>query len=112
MTRDPEKFLHDMLDRCRFLLELTVNENIERYRSDRIFRSAIERELQCIGEALLQLRSICPEVATEITESERIIGFRHVLVHGYFSLKPTLAWEVVKNKLPVLAEEVEQLLGH
>jgi len=79
MTRDPEKYLYDMLDGCRFLLEFTANEGLERYRSDRAFRSAIERELQNIGEALLQLRSLRPDIAARIPEVERIIGFRHVL---------------------------------
>ena len=110
MTRDREKFLFDMLDSCRFLLEITAQETVDRYTSDRVFRSAVERELQIIGEAMLQLESLDPATAGQIAEHERIIGFRHVLVHGYDVLEPDVVWHIVKNKLPILRTELEQLL--
>jgi uncharacterized protein with HEPN domain len=46
-----------------------------------------------------------------IGESQRIIGFRHVLVHGYDVLDPTVVWFVVTDKLPTLRDELESLLG-
>lgn len=110
MTRDPEKFLFDILDSARFLVNLTKGESEARYRTDRVFRGAVERELQIIGEALMQLRSLRPEVAATITESHKIIGFRHVLVHGYFDLDAGTVWDVVQNKLEILAREVGDIL--
>ena len=100
-----------MLDSSRFLLELTVNQTVARYNSDRVFRGAVERELQIIGEAMLQLKALSPETASSFTEHERIIGFRHVLVHGYYNLDPDLVWLVIKEKLPILRGELETLLG-
>lgn len=110
MTRDPEKFVYDMLDACRFLLEMTAGHTVDRYKSDRAFRSAIERELQVIGEAMIQLRAIAPEAVSQITEYERIIGFRHVLVHGYHSLDADIVWFVIQDKIPTLREELERQL--
>lgn len=110
MTRDPEKFLFDILDSARFLLEFTASETVERYRTDRAFRAAVERELQNVGEALMQLRNIRPEMAARISESAQIIGFRHVLVHGYFALDAATVWDVVQNKLSVLAQEAKDML--
>ena len=111
MTRDREKFLFDMLDSCRFLLELTAQESVNRYVSDRAFRGAVERELQIIGEAMLQLRSLDRSTAERISEHERIIGFRHVLVHRYDVLEPDIVWHIVKDRLPVLRVQLEELLG-
>ena len=111
MPRDREKYLFDMLDSCRFLLEFTSPEGMDRYTSDRAFRSAVERELQIIGEAMLQIRSLDPATIAEISESERIIGFRHVLVHGYDAIDPEIVWYIVKDKLPVLRAQLEALLG-
>lgn len=110
MPRDREKFLFDMLDSCRFLLELTARESVTRYISDRTFRGAVERELQIIGEAMLRLKSLDPATAGRIGEHERIIGFRHVLVHGYDALEPDIVWYIVKEKLPILRTELEGLL--
>lgn len=110
MTRDPEKFLFDMLDACRFLIELTTSATVERYIRDRTFRSAVERELQKIGEAMVQLKSLDPQCAERIPDHERIIRFRHVLVHGYYKLDSDAVWDVVKEKLPVLQKELEAML--
>ncbi len=111
MKRDPKKYLADMLDGCRFLAELTRGKSIDDYRCDRTFRSAVERELQNIGEALRQLHSCAPDVAAKISEHEKIIRFRHALVHGYDSVKPQLVWDVIEVKLPAMWTELEALLG-
>lgn len=108
--RDPEKYLHDMLSSCEFLLEFTVGKTVGDYIDDRAFRSALERELQIIGEALIQLEKVAPACAAEIPEYENIIGFRHVLVHGYDSLDPATVWNVIETKLEVLAKKLKSLL--
>ena len=110
MRRNPKKFIFDMLDSCRFLLELTRTDNADRYRDDRVFRGAVERELQIIGEAMLQLKTLDPQAAERFTEHARIIGFRHILVHGYHSLDPDLVWVVITEKLPLLRDELEAAL--
>jgi len=110
MPRDPEKYLFDMLDSCRFLLEFTSGHTLEEYTRDRGFRSAIERELQIIGEALIQLNQLAPETAQQISEYQRIISFRHVLVHAYDSLNYDLVWYVVERKLPTFQDEIQALL--
>jgi len=78
MLRDPEKYLFDMLGSSGFLLEFTAGRTLGEYVHDRGFRSAIERELQIIGEALIQLHKLAPQIAQQISEYERIISFRHV----------------------------------
>lgn len=111
MPRDREKYLYDMLNSCSFLVELTADENFDRFIQDRVFRRAIERELQIVGEALMQLKSLDSTMVTQISDHERIIGFRHVLVHGYDAIDPDIVWFVVKEKIPILRGELEVLLG-
>ena len=108
--REPEKYLYDMLSSCEFLLEFTDNKTVENYKNDRAFRSAVERELQIIGEALISLEKVAPSVATRIPEYQNIIGFRHVLVHGYDSLDPMTVWNVIEMKLEVLTPIIKSLL--
>jgi len=99
-----------MLSSCEFLLEFTNNKTVDDYINDRAFRSALERELQIIGEALIQLEKAAPTVAGEIPEYRNIIGFRHVLVHGYDGLDPMTVWNVVETKLQALAQKITLLL--
>jgi uncharacterized protein with HEPN domain len=46
----------------------------------------------------------------EISEHRSIIGFRHVLVHGYDSLDPNTVWNVVETKIAVLLRQSKELL--
>ena len=105
---DAQKYLYDMLSSCDFLLEFTQGKTIDDYKDDRGFRSAVERELQIIGEALMD-RSY-PEMAEQIPDYLNIIGFRHVLVHGYDSLNPATVWHVIQTKLTELRAKVQSLL--
>lgn len=107
---EPEKYLYDMLSSCEFLLEFTGNKTVDDYINDRGFRSAVERELQIIGEALIGLEKAAPTVAEQIPEYQNIIGFRHVLVHGYNSLDPMTVWNVIETKLEFLAPNIRSLL--
>lgn len=111
MPRDPEKYLYDMDDAAAFLLEFTKDQTVDRFRTDRPFRSAVERELLIIGEALFQLERHHPTIAERISEYERIIRFRHVLVHGYDQIDADLVWVVVSRKLAPLRDEVRMLLS-
>ena len=108
--RDPKKYLYDIVNCSEFLLQLTKDKTVEDYKTDRVFRSALERELQIIGEAMLQLDRVSPETVEEISEHRSIIGFRHVLVHGYDSLDPNTVWNVVETKIAVLLNQARELL--
>ena len=110
MQHDPQKFLYDMLDSAKFLIDFTKGRTLEDYHGDRGFRSAVERELQIIGEALFRLNALNPAVAQRISEHARVIGFRHVLVHGYDSLDHDVVWAIVQTKLAILRGEAETLL--
>ncbi len=66
---------------------------------NRPIRSAVERELMVLSEALYQLHRNFPEVAEQITSWREIIGFRHALVHGYDSLKMPVIWDVINDDL-------------
>ena len=59
---------------------------------------------------MLQLDHISPETVEEISEHRSIIGFRHVLVHGYDSLDPDTVWNVVETKIALLLKQTKELL--
>lgn len=106
----PQKYLHDMISSCEFLLEFTNGRTVDDYREDRAFRSAVERELQIIGEALMQLNDARPDIAEQIPDYTNIIGFRHVLVHGYDALNPATVWNVIETKLAHLKDRIRTIL--
>jgi uncharacterized protein with HEPN domain len=48
--------------------------------------------------------------AARISEYERIIAFRNILIHGYAEIDNRIVWDVLQTKLPKLLKEVEALL--
>lgn len=39
-----------------------------------------------------------------------MIGLRHVLVHGYYKIKPKQLWNIIEKDIPILMPQKKQLL--
>ena len=75
-----------------------------------MLRSADERQLQIIGDALKRLSKLDPDTAAEIPDLPRIVAFRNVLVHGYAMIDNELVWEVATTRAQVLSMAIDGLL--
>ncbi len=75
---------------------------------DLMFRSAIERKIGIIGEAMTKILQIEPSIP--ITNARKIKGTRNYIVHAYDSLSPEMLWGIVINDLDTLKKEVMNLL--
>lgn len=53
-----------------------------------------------------EFRAEHPEI-----EWEAIEGMRHVLVHGYYTIRPQQVWQVVEVDIPALKPQIETLLA-
>ena len=86
MQRDPRANLWDAREAAAAILEFVAGKTFEDYSSDRLLRSAVERQFEIIGEALNQLCKIEPQWADRIPDVPQIIAFRNVLIHSYASV--------------------------
>ena len=102
--------LAQVKDAVSFVPSVTDGRTLEEYAGDRLLRQAVERNLEIIGEAVGRLRRGDPETASRLSEHERIMAFRNVLIHGYDLIDDALVWDTIQTKLPVLLSEVEGLL--
>jgi uncharacterized protein with HEPN domain len=102
--------LRQIADACSFVLSVTEGKSLEDYSKERLLRQGVERNLQIIGEAVGRLQRDDPQTANRLSEHERIVGFRNVLVHGYDLVDDAIVWDTIRTKLPLLLLEVEDLL--
>jgi uncharacterized protein with HEPN domain len=72
--------------------------------------AAVERQFEIIGEALVGLRRVAPEVAAMVPDLPQIIGFRNVLIHAYGDIDSKEVWGTIENDLPRLRNSVAELL--
>jgi uncharacterized protein with HEPN domain len=75
-----------------------------------MLRSAVERQFEIIGEALRRLINLNPEIASRISEHERIISFRNVIAHGYDVVDDATVWQAIREKLPSLMSQAKGIL--
>lgn len=83
----------------------------ESYAQDELRRSAVERQMLIIGEALNNLRRSDPATAAQIPDLVRIIGMRNVLAHGYAVVEDAVVWRAATTRIPTLLSVVESLLA-
>ncbi len=82
----------------------------EGYLDSPMARAAVERKMQIIGEAFMQLTKLDPATAAQIQDVRQIIGFRNVLVHGYAVVESRTVYEIAIQRLPELEIVVHRLL--
>jgi len=111
MQLESAKYLEDIREAGRTVLQATAGRTLEDYLRDKILRLAVERCFEIIGEALRRLDERDRETASKITDFKRIIAFRNILIHGYSLVKHDIVWSVVEIQLPTLLAEVEGMLA-
>ncbi len=111
MRLESKKYLYDIAAAAGSAIEFVSGKSFSDYTSDLILRSAVERQLEIVGEALAQLARTDPATASRISEYQRIIAFRNILIHGYAEIDHRIVWNVLELKLPKVRREAEALLG-
>lgn len=81
------------------------------YRADWLRQSAVERQIEIIGEALNRLRRIDETTAARIANLSAIIGVRNIIAHGYDVVDHERLWQLLHHEIPVLRTRLEELLN-
>jgi len=104
------KCLYDIkiaIDEINLFLE-TGPKDIEDYKKNFLFKRAIERNLEIIGEAINRILKDDPDFP--IDNARRIIGLRNQIIHGYDSVSDENIWGIIIAHLPKLKAEIERLI--
>jgi uncharacterized protein with HEPN domain len=109
MRRDFRVYLEDILEAAGAAREFVTGMGKDELNKDRRTRDAVVRNLEIIGEAVKKLPPQTKRSHPEV-EWKKIAGLRDILVHDYFGIDMDIVWDVVQNKLPVLAEQVQRIL--
>lgn len=110
MKREAKKFLVDIQLSIGDIESFTTDiKKFEDFLNDRKTYSAVERHLIIIiGEAIHKFRGLETEV--KIDDTGKIYGLRNRLVHAYDSIDANTLYSIVRNHLPRLKLEVNELL--
>ena len=110
-NRNVKKYLYDIKQAIDSINEyLGDNRDFFKYQENKQLRRAVERELEIIGEAVNKALLIEPELASSIQDARRIVDLRNYVIHGYDKIDDVIIWGVISKNLPLLKNQIEQLL--
>jgi uncharacterized protein with HEPN domain len=110
MPRSIRDYLQHILDEIDYLNRSVKHVKKDDFLQDETLKRAFVRSIEVIGEAAKQvpddLRQQYPQL-----EWRAIVGMRDRLIHGYFGIDYEIVWDVVSNKLKLLAPVIKQILA-
>ena len=111
MEHEARKHLWDARKATDAVIRFTQGKTFDDYLADDLLRSAVERQLQNVGEAIAQLAKVNAQMADRVPGFREIVAFRNILVHGYALLDNRLVWRAVGEDVPKLRAAIERLLA-
>lgn len=101
------KHLHDALGAARRAVSFIVGVDDAAYVADVLVRSAVERQLEILGEACRRALDEAPELREQIPEVALAIALRNRIIHGYDRVEHAIVLDIVRRDLPVLIARLE-----
>jgi len=109
MIRYYKLFVKDILDAIDKIEEFVGNMDYGEFMKDDKSSTAVVKKIEIIGEAIKNIpRDV--RVKYKAIPWKDIVGMRNKITHNYFKIDYEIVWNVVKEKLPALKIQIEQVL--
>jgi uncharacterized protein with HEPN domain len=111
MYRDSYVYIKDMIESIDKIFEYTQDISFEDFKNNSLIFDAVIRRLEIIGEAANQIKKSDSNFYNKYPQIEwrNIIDFRNILIHGYFGIIEDIVWNVIKNKLHKLHQNLKAI---
>jgi len=111
MLRSNIELLKHILDECTFVLIAISGKDDEGIVNDPVLSRAIIRSLEIIGEASAKVDADFKAIHSHI-EWRKMSATRNRLIHDYFGVDYDIVLDIIKNKLPDLQFDINQIVNH
>jgi len=108
MKKSSDVYLLNILDAIKAIKSFISNSTETEFKESELLIAGVSYKMQIIGEAASHL----PKTIQEKIDSPwgKIIGMRHVLVHGYDDVEIDILWVTVQNDLKILERQIKKYL--
>lgn len=104
-------YLQDVLDSIiemdSYFIDYPMQYEV--FEKDYLRRSAVERKVEIMGEAINRILKI--DAMFELPNAKEIINTRNMVIHGYDSVTPEFLWGLVIKHIPILKKDIESILS-
>ena len=110
MSKSPLDYLHHILDECDYVVSVITEDTIKDDLLDNeTLKRAVVRSLEIIGEATKKIPADF-KVKWSGISWRNMEGMRDKLIHDYMGVNYSIVWDVVKNIIPVLKKQIEEII--
>ncbi|MDX2285485.1 MAG: DUF86 domain-containing protein [Bacteroidia bacterium] len=103
------EYLCHILDECAYLASAVGSLTLDQFQEQETLKRAVVRSLEIIGEASKKIPAEDKARWTEIPWRS-MAGMRDKLIHNYMGVDYEIVWDVVRNVIPGLADQIAELL--
>ena len=102
-------YLWDMLDAAQAIAEFVHGKTYHDYETNRMLRSAVERNIEIIGEAARRISETTQKKHPKIPWRS-IIGQRNFWAHEYDEILHEAIWKLAINRIPELVNMLIEIM--
>ena len=111
MSKEPVEYLKHIRDESSYILSvITPDKTKDDFLADETLKRAVIRSLEIIGEATKKIPADF-KVKWSTIQWKNMAGMRDRLIHDYMGVNYSIVWDVVKNKIPELYEQIIVVTG-
>ena len=111
MSKLPIEYLNHISDEIQYILSVITHEiTRDIFLRDETLKRAVVRSLEIIGEATKNIPSDIKYKWGSI-KWKYMAGMRDKLIHDYMGVNYNIVWDVVKNKIPELKEQIDIVIS-
>jgi uncharacterized protein with HEPN domain len=100
------KLLLDGITAIELALSFIDNATLDDYCNNAMLRSAVERQLEILGEACSRIGKLETTETLGITQLSFAAGLRNRIIHGYDAVDDDIVYSTVLEDLPYLKAEL------
>ncbi len=110
MSKEPNEYLKHIKDECAYILSVIGEDsNKDDFLKDETLKRAIVRSLEIIGEATKKI-PVDFKIKWSSISWKNMAGMRDRLIHDYMGINYSIVWDVARNKIPELYNQISKVL--
>lgn len=111
MRYESLKRLEDARAACARIGQFIQGRSRTEFIASDLLRSAVERQVEIIGESLGRAAATDSNVEETVPELRSIVGMRNRLIHGYDTVDYNVVWDVITVRIPALLQHLTEVLS-
>jgi uncharacterized protein with HEPN domain len=110
MSKDPKEYLKHIEDECSYIISVSENLSFNNFIENETLKRAVTRSLEIIGEATKKIPADF-KVKWNSIQWKNMAGMRDRLIHDYIGVNYSIVWDVMKNKIPDIHNQISTFLS-